>query len=206
MEEWIIDFIEQFGYAGVFFLIALENIFPPIPSEIILTFSGFMTTTSALHIPGVVVASTLGSVFGAMILYGIGRLINIDRMEILVEKYGRCLRLTKKDIHRADAWFAKYGVWTIFFCRMIPLVRSLISIPAGMAKMNVFTFLLLTTLGTLIWNIVLINLGVAVGESWVDILGFLDIYSSAAYVVLGIAALWVFFLLLKRFQLNGKNV
>lgn len=205
VEEWIIDFIEQFGYAGVFFLIALENVFPPIPSEIILTFGGFATTTSSLHIPGVVAASTLGSVFGALILYGIGRLIDIDRMEILVGKYGRCLRISKKDIRRAESWFTKYGVWTIFLCRMIPLVRSLISIPAGMSKMNISVFLLFTTAGTLIWNIILVNLGAAVGESWTDILEFLDIYSSIAYVCIGIALLWVLFLFFKRFQTNGKK-
>jgi membrane protein DedA with SNARE-associated domain len=186
MESWITQVMEQFGYTGIFLLIMLENLFPPIPSEVILTFGGFMTIDSSLSVPGVVAVSTIGSVAGAIILYGIGLLINLQKMERIVDKWGYLLRLKKKDVHRADEWFSKYGAWTVFFCRFVPLIRSLISLPAGMARMNFVTFLLLTTSGTLIWNAVLVNIGAAVGSSWETIAGYMDIYSNVVYAILAI--------------------
>ena len=195
MENWITTVMEEFGYLGVFLLIMLDNLFPPIPSEVILTFGGFWTTQSDLSVFGVVVASTIGSVVGAIILYGIGALVGIKRIERFVDRWGKVLRLTSKDIHKANSWFEKYDVWTVFFCRFIPLIRSLISLPAGLAKMNFFTFLLLTTLGTLIWNLVLVNIGAAVGESWETIVHYMDIYSNIAYAVLAI----IFIVVVVRF-------
>lgn len=189
MENWITDFMNQFGYFGVFLLIALENIFPPIPSEVILTAGGFMTTTTNLTVPGVIIAATLGSVIGAVILYGIGLLLDVERLEKIVDRWGHLLRVTKKDIHRADAWFDKYGYWTVFFCRMIPLIRSLISIPAGMSNMKFWLFILFTTLGTLIWNVVLVSLGAALGESWEEIVHYMDIYSNITYALIAIAGI-----------------
>ncbi|MDR7075924.1 alkaline phosphatase [Neobacillus niacini] len=184
MDLWIKEFIEQFGYWGVFLLIALENIFPPIPSEVILTFGGYMTTQTNLNIVGVIAASTLGSVFGAVILYQIGAILNVNKLEVVIERYGRFLRLTKEDLYRTDAWFDKYGIWTVFFCRFIPLIRSLISIPAGMAKMNFWLFISFTTMGTIIWNTVLINLGAGVGENWGVIVERMDQYSNLMYLLL----------------------
>ena len=195
MESWITTIMEDFGYIGVFLLIMLENLFPPIPSEVILTFGGFMTTQTDLTVIGVVIASTIGSVAGAIILYGIGAIVGIHRIERFVNKWGRILRLTSKDIYKANAWFEKYEVWTVFFCRFIPLIRSLISLPAGLAKMHFGIFILLTTLGTLIWNMVLVNIGAAVGEQWETIVHYMDIYSNIAYAALAI----VFFVIVIRF-------
>lgn len=194
MENWIINIMEQFGYLGIFLLIMVENLFPPIPSEVILTFGGYMTTHTNLTVIGVIMISTIGSVVGAIVLYGIGFLIDISRIEKIVEKYGRILRLTKKDVHKANDWFAKFGVWTVFFCRFIPLIRSLISLPAGMAKMNFGVFLLLTTLGTLIWNSVLVSIGAAVGDSWETIVSYMDVYSNVVYI--GLVLLVVVFIVL----------
>ena len=118
MENWITEFMSEFGYFGVLLLIMLENIFPPIPSEVILTFGGFMTTYSDMTQLGVIIAATIGSVIGAMILYSIGLLIDVSRLEKIVDRWGHLLRLTRKDIHKADAWFDKYGPWTVFFCRL----------------------------------------------------------------------------------------
>jgi membrane protein DedA with SNARE-associated domain len=115
MENWITSIMEQFGYIGIFLLIMVENLFPPIPSEVILTFGGFMTTHSNLTILGVVIAATIGSVVGAIVLYGVGFVINVDRIEKIVDRWGHILRLTREDIHKANAWFEKYGVWTVFF-------------------------------------------------------------------------------------------
>ncbi|MBA4496095.1 DedA family protein [Paenactinomyces guangxiensis] len=194
MENWITEFMEEFGYFGIFLMIALENLFPPIPSEIVLSFGGFMTTRSDLTITGVVIASTLGSVVGAIALYYIGRLLSVERLERIVDRWGRWLRTKKEDVHRANAWFHRYGIWTVFFCRMVPIVRSLISIPAGMAKMNFLLFLLFTTLGSLIWNVILVNVGAALGESWSKVLEYMSVYQDIVIVIIGIlvilAAIW----------------
>lgn len=186
MENWITEIMSQYGYMGVFLLIMLENIFPPIPSEVILTFGGFMTTYSDMTRMGVILASTAGSVVGAVILYGIGLLLDVERLEKIVDRWGHILRLTKKDVHRADAWFDKYGIWTVFFCRLVPLIRSLISIPAGMSNMKFWLFLLLTTLGTLLWNTILVSVGAAVGDNWESIVGYMDVYSNITYAILAI--------------------
>ncbi|PLT33598.1 DedA family protein [Bacillus sp. V5-8f] len=200
MQNWITDFMEQFGYLGIFLMIALENVFPPIPSEVILPFGGFMTTYSGLTIPGVVAAATAGSVVGAIILYGIGLLLDVERLEKIVDRWGHILRVSKKDIHKADAWFDKYGYWTVLFCRMIPLIRSLISIPAGMSNMKFGLFVIFTTIGTLIWNIILVSVGAALGESWEDITYFMGIYSNIAYalIAIGIIVFVVLFIRKKK--------
>ncbi|MEK5145598.1 MAG: DedA family protein [Psychrobacillus psychrotolerans] len=189
MEAWITDWMNQFGYLGVFLLILAENIFPPIPSEVILTLGGYMTTMTSMTKLGIIIASTAGSVIGATILYGIGLLLDVERLEKVIGKYGKFLRLTIKDIHKADAWFDKYGVWAVFFGRLIPLVRSLISIPAGMSNMKFGLFLLFTTLGTLIWNTVLVSVGAAVGDNWDEIVGYMDIYSNIVYTIIAICGI-----------------
>lgn len=204
MENWLISIMNEYGYIGILLLIALENIFPPVPSEVILTFGGFMTTTTDLTITGVVIASTIGSVLGAVVLYGIGLLLDVENLEKIVDRWGHFLRLTRDDLYKADAWFDKYGPWTVFFCRFVPLIRSLISIPAGMANMNFFQFLILTTVGTFIWNIVLINLGASVGDSWDTIVGYMDVYSNIAYVV--IAIIFVIFVLIFIKSRKNKRV
>lgn len=183
--------MEQFGYFGVAFLIMIENLFPPIPSEVILTFGGFMTTTTELNIPLMIVAATIGAVVGAAILYGLGTLLDVERLDKIVDKYGNILRITHADIHKADSWFDRYGFWTVFFCRFVPLIRSLISLPAGMANMNFGLFLLFTTIGTVIWNTVLIYLGAAVGSQWETIVHYMDIYSNIAYVIIAIIGIAV---------------
>lgn len=197
MQNFLEEVINQFGYAAIIILIAVENIFPPIPSEVILTFGGFMTAASNMSVTGVITASTAGSVGGAVILYYIGSILGADRMKRIILKYGRWLRLTTADVDKSYAWFDKYGPWTVFFCRFIPLIRSLISIPAGMSKMKMPKFLLLTAAGTLIWNTVLVNLGASVGENWEDITGVMDVYSNIVYAILVILALaflaWLFY-------------
>ncbi|MES9682668.1 alkaline phosphatase [Bacillus sp. AFS001701] len=198
MQNWIIETMDTFGYLGIFLLIALENIFPPIPSEVILTFGGFMTTESSLSKIGVIFFSTLGSVIGAIILFWIGTLLDIKTLEKIVERWGHFLRLTKKDVHKADEWFSKYGVWTVFFCRLIPLIRSLISIPAGMARMNFWIFLLFTTLGSLIWNTILVLVGASVGASWEKIVEYMDVYSNIIYGILAIGLVIFIFLFIKK--------
>lgn len=196
--------MEQFGYLGIFLLIMVENLFPPIPSEVILTFGGFMTTKSSMNIFGVVAASTLGSVGGAIALYYIGRVLSVKRIERIVEKYGKFLRVEKKDVHEANGWFEKYGAWTVFFCRFVPLIRSLISLPAGMSHMNIWLFLGLTALGTIIWNTVLVVIGASLGESWDSIVGYMDIYSNIVYAILAFLVIVVAALFIKRRVMDRK--
>lgn len=185
MEELIISLMNQFGYIGIMFLIMIENVFPPIPSEIILCFGGFMTTTTKMTVLGVIIASTIGSLLGAIILYLVGRILNKERLiKIVNGKIGKILRLKAKDIEMADRWFDEKGNLTVFFCRFIPIVRSLISIPAGMSEMPFVKFMTLTTIGTVIWNTVLTVLGSVMGENWVKIAEIMDKFSSITLVVL----------------------
>lgn len=184
MQELILEIIEQFGYFGVLFLIAIENVFPPIPSEVILLFGGFITTYSKLNIIGMVVAATMGSVIGAIILYYIGNIFHKERLKKIVSgRLGKVLMLKPDDIEKADNWFDNKGHKTVFICRFVPLIRSLISIPAGMSEMPMPKFLLYTTLGSLIWNFVLILIGNKVGENWTSITKIFDTYSNVILVM-----------------------
>lgn len=206
MENWVIKIIEEYGYLGIFVLKMLENIFPPIPSEVVLTFGGFMTSYSDLSIVGIIISSTLGSVSGAAILYGFGLYIGERKIEKIIDKWGHLLRLKKRDLYRANAWFAKYGVWAIFFCRFIPLIRSLISIPAGMFRMNFWVFLLLTSLGTLIWNITLVNVGSLVGDSWKDILRYITSNSITLIIIFVILTAIVVFIGIVFFRRRASRM
>ena len=203
MQTWIIDMMEQFGYLGILFMMAIENLFPPIPSEVILPFGGFMTTYTNLSVLGVVITATTGSVIGAIVLYGIGTLIDVSRLEKIVDRFGHILRIKKEDIHQADLWFEKYGYWTVLFCRVVPIIRSLISIPAGMSKMTFWLFLLFTMIGTVVWNVILVFFGVILGESWEDILQFMDIYSNIIYLLTGFG-LMILLLLYIRKRISEK--
>ncbi len=199
MQEIILSVMGKYGYVGVFLLIMIENVFPPIPSEVILLFGGFMTTYTKLSIFGMIVASTLGSLFGAIILYYIGKIFNKDRLKKIISgKLGKILRLKVSDIDNADNWFDNKGNKTVFFCRFIPLVRSLISIPAGMSEMPMFKFLLYTLFGSLIWNTVLIIVGSVVGENWTKIVGILDTYSHIVVIILFIIVVVGVYLFYKR--------
>lgn len=208
MQDLIITIMNQFGYLGVFLLITLENVFPPIPSEVILLFGGFMTTYTKLNIIIMIIAATLGSIFGAIILYYIGKIFNKERLKKIISgKIGKVLRLKNSDIDKADEWFDKKGQKTVFICRFIPIVRSLISIPAGMSEMPLVKFLIYTTLGSLIWNTVLIIIGSIVGANWVSILTILDTYSNIVLVLLIVAfAVFVYLFYRTKMKKNKKKI
>lgn len=203
MQEFIIGIMNEFGYIGICLLILIENVFPPIPSEVILTFGGFMTTQSEMTVFGVILVSTIGSVLGAIILYLVGRLINKDVIEKWLDgKVGKILRFKKEDVEKANGWFEKRGKWTVLFCRCIPIVRSLISIPAGMSKMAFLPFILLTTLGSAIWNTVLVVLGHVAGNSWEKISHVIDKFSDVILIFIIIA---VVVFLIYHFTKRDKN-
>lgn len=185
MENFVIGIMNKFGYLGIFLLILLENLFPPIPSEVILTFGGFMTISTSMNVFGVILVSTIGSLLGAIILYYLGKILNKERInKIIKSKYGKLLRIKSKDIEMADKWFDTKGRKTVFFCRFIPVVRSLISIPAGMSEMQLPQFTIYTFFGSLIWNTVLILIGAFAGDKKDYILSLLDDVSNIVLTVL----------------------
>lgn len=190
MQQLIVSLTEQYGYVGIFFLITLENIFPPIPSEVILTFGGFLTTYTSLGIWGVVTAATLGSLAGAAVLYGVGALLCKERLQRLAAgRFGKFLRLRPEEVERADGWFRERGVRAVFFCRLIPVVRSLISVPAGMSRMELPVFFAYTAAGSFVWNLILVSLGALVGESWNYIAYAAREYSRVMLIVLVISSI-----------------
>jgi alkaline phosphatase len=196
MEQWVTDMMEQYGYFGLLAVMVIENLFPPIPSEVVLPFGGFMTTRSQLTVPLVILWATAGSLVGALILYGAGMVLPKERVLWIVDRWGRWLRLKPQDVEKSFDWFDRYGKWTVFFGRMVPVVRSLISIPAGMARMNMGLFLLYTILGSLIWNTLLVGIGAVLGSSWHLITDWIGVYSNIIYAVLALlavaAAVWLF--------------
>lgn len=185
MENLIIEIMNSFGYIGICLLIMIENVFPPIPSELILTFGGFMTISSNMTIVGCIIASTIGSLLGAVILYYIGKILNKERLiKIVNSKYGKLLRIKTKDIESADKWFDEKGNKTVFFCRFIPIVRSLISIPAGMSEMPFLKFILYTLFGSLIWNTALICVGAFAGDKKDIIVSVIDKASNVILILI----------------------
>lgn len=200
MQETIIDLIGQHGYLGVASLIAIENIFPPIPSEIILTFAGFMTLSSNLEPVGLILSATVGATIGALILYSIGRFLSTDRLNrFFASKYGSWLGLKPVHIEKATEFFVKYDNRAVFLGRFVPIVRSLISIPAGITKYKLRFFIPLTFFGTLIWNTALIYLGAFAGNAWAKVAATVDIFATLVGIVLIILS---FFGIYKLIKLN----
>ncbi|AWS42990.1 DedA family protein [Streptosporangium sp. 'caverna'] len=198
---WAINLMETLGAPGAGLAIALENLFPPLPSEVILPLAGFTASKGSMSLFDAVLWTTLGSVIGALVLYGLGALLGRDRVVAIAAK----LPLVKvSDIEKTEAWFAKHGRKTVFFGRMIPIFRSLISIPAGVERMPIMTFTLLTTLGSLIWNTAFVMAGYLLGENWSLVENYMGIVSK---VVLGIVVLAVvaFVAIRLRDQRKGKH-
>lgn len=180
---WVGDLVDTWGYTAVFLFLVVENLFPPIPSELILPLAGYYVELGNLNFGFVVLAATAGSVAGAVILYYFGQLAGRPAME----RWGHKVRLHAKDLDRADDWFARYGMWVVFFGRLVPGVRSIVSIPAGASSMPMPQFLLLTTAGSALWNALLIGAGWGLGHEWERISGVVDSASSVIVVVLVLA-------------------
>ncbi len=176
INTFILNTINKFGYFGIFLLITIENLFPPIPSEIILTFSGFIAKEAHLNLFLIIMSSTLGSVVGAIILYYLGYFLN--------DKIINILKLNKNNTSKTMNEFNKSGKKSVFFGRLAPIIRSLISIPAGIAKMNIVEFTILTTLGSLIWNTILILLGNMIGENYIIVSEIIKDYYKPLIVIL----------------------
>jgi membrane protein DedA with SNARE-associated domain len=188
ISDWVIDVIEAISYLGVALLVALENVFPPIPSEVVLPYAGVVTRQGDATLVGMIVAATIGSVVGALVLYGIAAAIGPDRLHAFVVRHGKWFRITTEDIERAERWFDRRAVVAVLVGRCVPLIRSLVSIPAGFRRMPLVTFLVYTVVGSLVWNSGLITAGYVLGEEdrWKRIE---DVMGWVQYVViLGILA------------------
>ena len=182
MFQWILQIMESGGYAGIFLLMILETIFPPIPSELVLPLAGFAAARGDLNIIGVVIATTLGGLIGCTPWYLLGRLYGIRRLKQFSAKYGRWITLAPDDIDEAQAWFSKHGHLAVAFGRLMPTVRSLISVPAWIARMPFRTFMFYSFLGTAVWNILLLFSGYILESQYERIAGYVDFFSNAIIV------------------------
>lgn len=190
MQNSILSIINSFGYLGIFLLIFIENIFPPIPSEVVLLFGGALTLSTAMNVPLVILFSTLGSLAGAFALYGLGRILKADRLKkLFAGKFGKAMHLKPEYVDRSTRWFSRYQNKAVLICRCVPLMRSLISIPAGCNDMNIPLFFVLTAIGSAVWNTVLVLAGAFLGNAWEAALPYLSRYSLIAVIVCAAAAL-----------------
>jgi membrane protein DedA with SNARE-associated domain len=177
------------GYFGIVFLMFVENVFPPIPSEFIMPLAGFMAAEDKFPLLGVIVAGTVGSVLGALPLYYLGAKLGEDRLKKLAERHGRWLTVSPDDVDRANRWFDRHGAKAVLFCRLVPGIRSFISIPAGINRMNLVSFLLFTSIGAGVWTSLLACAGYLLRANFRQIGEYLDI---ATYIVFGTIIVFYF--------------
>ena len=190
MTDWIIQTISDLGYLGIFLVMLAESIFPPIPSELIIPFAGFAAANGDLNLFGVLATATFGAVVGMLPWYFAGRLFGLDRVRWLADRYGRLLTMNAEEIDIAVGFFRRYGPIIVLFGRLLPIIRTLISIPAGLARMSLPIFLLASTAGALIWNTVLTLSGYILHEHYEVIEVVLD---PLSYLVLaGVVLLYLF--------------
>lgn len=198
---WTVDLMEQLGGPGAGLAIFLENVFPPLPSEVILPMAGFAAQLGVFSVWGAILWTTLGSVIGAWLIYLLGARLGHARMRTLVTKIPL---VDTEDIDKSAAWFARHGTKGVFFGRMLPFFRSFISVPAGTERMNFGVFTVLTALGSLIWNSVFVGLGYALGVNW----HYVEPYSAIfQYIVMAVVAALVIrfvFVRLRRRKLHSE--
>lgn len=193
--DWVISIMEALGAVGVGVAVFLENVFPPIPSEVVLPLAGFTTTQGDLNVWAALMWSVIGSVSGAFLLYGLGRSIGAARLRQVADWMWL---VDATDVDKSLSWFEKHGKYSVFFGRLVPGVRSLISIPAGVDKMNPVLFGVLTAVGSTIWNAVLIWAGVWLGAEWETVSMWFERYSTIIYVGIALIVAYVLFVLVRR--------
>jgi membrane protein DedA with SNARE-associated domain len=186
MADWVIDVIGRLGYAGIVLLMLAENLFPPLPSELIMPFAGFLAARGDLHPALVVAAGALGSVVGALPWYVIGRRVGADRLKAVAERHGRWIALTPKEIDRGQKLFEERGPLVLVFGRLVPALRTVVALPAGMARMRPIPFLLWTLLGSLIWTSLLTLAGYLLESQYERISKWLNPVSTGIFVVIAV--------------------
>ena len=195
------DAVTSAGYAGLFAAMVVENLFPPIPSEIVLPLAGFEVSQGSLEFVWTVLAATAGSLVGALLLYAIG----LYGGRPLVFKWGRVLRVGPADLERAEGWFDRWGDWVVLVARVIPIARSVVSLPAGLTRMPLGRFCLLTTIGSLIWNLILVGAGHELGANWEEVSDLFARYSDVMLVIVVILVVAGVVWLLRRKRPVGPS-
>ena len=194
------------GYGAILLAMFLENLFPPIPSELIMPLGGFYVQQGQLHFVPVVLAGLLGTVLGAFPWYGIGRLVNEERLQKWLKKYGRWIGISADELSRSRRWFNRYGSSLVFWGRLIPGIRTLISVPAGIEMMPLAPFIIWTSAGSLIWTLLLTIAGQVLGESYDQVSTMIDPFSK---IIKSILVVFIFsgivFLLIKIFKNTKDN-
>ena len=193
--QWAVSLMEWLGAPGAGLAIAAENLFPPLPSEIILPMAGFTASRGSFGLVEVLIWTTLGSIVGALALYGLGAWLGRARLIRIVD---RMPLVNVADVERAEAWFAKHGDKAIFFGRMIPLFRSLISVPAGIERVPLLRFTLLTAAGSAIWNTIFVVAGYLLGENWHIVEQYADVFKWVVIVVGAVAVGWFLIVRVRR--------
>ncbi|MFM6957353.1 MAG: DedA family protein [Acinetobacter sp.] len=201
LEDWVLSIMEKLGYLGIAFLIFLDNVFPPIPSEIIMPSAGYTAAKGELSLIGVIIAGSIGSLLAATLLYWMGRKIPQHHLFNLIERYGKYLHISVTDLEKSLTWFEKYGHRIVFFGRMIPAVRSLISIPAGMSNMPFRKFMAYSATGTIIWTTFLTYIGYHFGENPALMSA---ITQRIGYIILAFTMIYILYHLMKKFYLSKK--
>ncbi|ABX09681.1 DedA family protein [Prochlorococcus marinus] len=195
------------GYIAILLAMFLENLFPPIPSELIMPLGGFYVYQGQLNFIPVVLAGLIGTVLGAFPWYGIGRLINEERLEVWLEKYGKWIGISPQELSRSRVWFARYGTSLVFWGRLVPGIRTLISVPAGVELMPIAPFILWTSAGSLIWTIFLTVAGILLGESYSRVEVWLEPFSKIIKILIIFALstgfLW---LIIRTFSKRNQKV
>lgn len=188
MFDWISSIIQQVGYPGLLFLAFIENVFPPIPSELIMPFGGYLAKKGEMNFWLVVLSGTLGATLGSLPLYYAGRAYGEKRLKSWADKYGKWLGVDGRDIDKSKKWFVQHRTISIFWCRMVPGIRSIIAIPAGLNKVPIVPFLALTFAGCFVWTLFLVTLGYFLGESFRQVEKFMGPVSK---IVLGALVAWL---------------
>lgn len=187
MGDWISEMIKTTGYFGVALLMLIENIFPPIPSEVIMPLSGYLVSQGDLNFVGVVIAGTLGTVLGALPFYWVGYHFGPERLKTFCDRHGRWLAISREDVEKTEDWFKRHGRSTVFFLRLVPGLRSLISIPAGFSRMAFLPFIIFTTLGSAIWATALATAGYVLGSQFSETEKYIGPVSTT---IIGILLVW----------------
>ena len=176
LATWVQDDIEQLCYVGVALLVVAENVFPPIPSEIVLPFAGFVAQRGSDSVVLMILAATVGSVIGALIMYWIAAVIGDDRLHAFTRKFGKWVQIREADLTRAEEWFDRHATSAVLIGRCVPLIRSVVSIPAGFRRMKLIPYIAYTFLGSLVWNILLIGAGAILGDNWERVGSYVGVF------------------------------
>ncbi|MFF4890234.1 DedA family protein [Micromonospora chersina] len=186
---WVASVIDSFGAVGVALLVALESIIPPIPSEVVLAMAGYLAAEGRFNVVLIVLAATAGSLLGALVLYWLGAALGEERLKRWLDHIPL---VDRDDLEKADRWFERHGRWAVLIGRVVPVVRSLVSVPAGANRMPLGEFILLTTLGSGVWNALIVGAGFALGSRWEQVNQYSDWFNYAIFAVFAVMIVsWV---------------